>query len=65
MAKLLDGLAGLTNLVVISHGWNNDTEEANELYDGFLESVEDIAAADIVPGRRRSQARSCPSLLAQ
>ena len=50
VAKLLDGLAGLTNLVVIAHGWNNDTEEANELYDGFLESVEDVAAADIVPG---------------
>lgn len=50
VAKLLDGLQGLTNLVVISHGWNNDAKEANHLYDGFLQSVEDVVAAELVPG---------------
>jgi pimeloyl-ACP methyl ester carboxylesterase len=50
LARLLDGLQELTNLVVISHGWNNDTKEANVLYDGFLQSVEDVAAEELVPG---------------
>src|SRR5580693_3151483 len=50
LARLLNGLRGLTNLVVISHGWNNDAKEANDLYTGFLQSVEDIAAEELVPG---------------
>lgn len=35
---------------MISHGWNNDAKEANDLYTGFLQSVEDIAAEELVPG---------------
>ncbi|HET8549017.1 MAG TPA: hypothetical protein VFL57_13465 [Bryobacteraceae bacterium] len=50
IAKLLDGLAGVTNLVVVSHGWNNDKGDASALYDAFVRSVEEIAAAGIVPG---------------
>jgi hypothetical protein len=50
VTKLLNGLAGLTNLVVISHGWNNDRAEASALYDAFLKNVEAVADADLVPG---------------
>jgi hypothetical protein len=28
VAKLLNGLANKTDLVVLSHGWNNDIDEA-------------------------------------
>jgi hypothetical protein len=50
VTKLLNGLTGLTNLVVISHGWNNDRAEAASLYDAFLKSVEAVADADLVEG---------------
>jgi hypothetical protein len=50
ISKLLDGLQDLTNLLVISHGWNNDKAEADALYDGFLKSVEEVAAGGIVEG---------------
>jgi hypothetical protein len=50
ISKLVDGLAGLTNLVVISHGWNNDRAEASVLYDCFLKSVDEVAAAEVVEG---------------
>jgi hypothetical protein len=49
VANVLDGLAGLTNLVVISHGWNNDKAEANQLYDEFLKNVGGLAQDGIVP----------------
>ncbi len=49
---LLRGIDGLTNLLVISHGWNNDKAEAAQLYDDLLKNVEAVANADIVPGAR-------------
>jgi hypothetical protein len=52
VAKLLDGLSGLTNLAVFSHGWNNDKAEATKLYDDLMKNVEAVAEADIVPGAK-------------
>src|SRR5438046_4214590 len=49
-SALLGGLAGASNLLVMSHGWNNDKAEAGKLYDDFVKSLEDVAAADIVSG---------------
>jgi hypothetical protein len=49
VTKVLDGLAGLTNLVVISHGWNNDKADANQLYDELLKNVDGLANDGIVP----------------
>ena len=40
VARLLDGLGGLTDLVVFSHGWNNDKAEATDLYNRFVRSVQ-------------------------
>jgi pimeloyl-ACP methyl ester carboxylesterase len=48
--SLLDGLGGLTDLVVLSHGWNNDRAEAQLLYDTLLKSLAEVAAADLVAG---------------
>ncbi len=50
VARLLDGLGPLTNLAVISHGWNNDKAEAQGLYDAWVNSVEEVADSGIVPG---------------
>ena len=50
VARLLDGLGPLTNLAVISHGWNNDKAEAKGLYDAWVKSVEEVADSGIVPG---------------
>ena len=40
----LDGIgaAGATDLIVISHGWNNDKKQARELYDGFFKTLKDL-----------------------
>ncbi len=50
VARLLDGLGPLSNLAVISHGWNNDKAEAKGLYDAWVNSVEEVADSGIVPG---------------
>lgn len=55
ITKLLDGLGGLTSLIVISHGWNNHRAEASALYDAFLKSVNDIADAELVEGADKLQ----------
>jgi hypothetical protein len=47
---LIASLGGLTDLLVISHGWNNDKAEATSLYDAFLDSVEEVAKLKLVPG---------------
>jgi predicted MPP superfamily phosphohydrolase len=41
---------GITDLFVISHGWNNDMREARELYAKFLGKVRDVRAAGHVAG---------------
>jgi hypothetical protein len=55
ITNLLDGLAGINTLIVISHGWNNDRAEASALYDAFLKSVVDIADAELVEGANNHQ----------
>jgi hypothetical protein len=42
---LLDGIADASGLVVLAHGWNNDMQEARQLYDDFLKSVGQVSAA--------------------
>jgi hypothetical protein len=55
VSAVLDGLAGLTDLVVIAHGWNNDKADAASLYDRFVASAEQVAAAGIVNGVQQRQ----------
>jgi len=52
VSRLLDGLDGLSDLLVLSHGWNNDKVEAADLYDRFIRSVREIGDADVVPGAK-------------
>ena len=40
--EVLDAVPGLTDLIVISHGWNNDVAEATDLYDKFFKSINDV-----------------------
>lgn len=47
---LLQGLPGATDLLVLSHGWNNDREEATDLYDELLRSLEEVWLPDSGPG---------------
>ncbi|WP_372461569.1 serine-threonine protein kinase [Actinacidiphila acidipaludis] len=42
---LLSGARGLTDLVVFSHGWNNDLSTANALYDRFYAPFPGLVAA--------------------
>jgi hypothetical protein len=49
VSRLLEGLGELTDLIVVSHGWNNDMADARGLYDALFKSIEEIADADIVP----------------
>ena len=39
----------VTDLLVIAHGWNNDMDEARELYRGFFERVRAVLDASRVP----------------
>jgi hypothetical protein len=43
---LLQGLPGATDLLVLSHGWNNDRDEATDLYDELLGSLEKVGLPD-------------------
>src|SRR5688572_8391299 len=36
---LLNGLDGLTDLIVLAHGWNNDMADARGLYDRLVNSL--------------------------
>ena len=39
VATLLNGLTGITDLLVLSHGWNNDKADASSLYDALLANI--------------------------
>ena len=41
---------GISDLFVISHGWNNDMAEARQLYDNFFQRVRGILDSNAVPG---------------
>jgi predicted alpha/beta hydrolase family esterase len=43
--------AGVTDLFVISHGWNNDAEAARELYRNFFGNFVAVAQPNDLPGR--------------
>ena len=44
--------AGVTDLFVISHGWNNNAEAARSLYQRFFTNFVAVARPDDLPGRR-------------
>jgi predicted alpha/beta hydrolase family esterase len=43
--------AGVTDLFVMSHGWNNDADAARELYRKFFENLAAVAEPNDLPGR--------------
>lgn len=49
-ALQLAGTQGLTDLVVVSHGWNNDVDDARRLYRGIASSLRAVLAANAVNG---------------
>jgi hypothetical protein len=49
VAALLAGIVDLTDLVVISHGWNNDIAEARALYDKFFGSLQNVIDGGLAP----------------
>src|SRR5215211_2485610 len=48
---LIAGLAGVTDLIVLAHGWNNDLKDARELYTELLGNVEKVRAISDPDGR--------------
>ena len=51
VVALLQLLAGdVTDLVTISHGWNNDEDEARRLYDNFAASAAAVLGRGRLPG---------------
>ena len=47
---LLNGLQGVTDLIVVSHGWNNDMAEARALYGELLGNVDKLLDVREKPG---------------
>src|SRR5215213_8996249 len=47
---VLDAFPNLTDLFVISHGWNNNSAEARSLYDRFFSSLDAVRGLDLVTG---------------
>ena len=52
VTALLDGLAGASDLLVLSHGWNNDMEDARRLYERFFSSVGQLPQSTSGPGSK-------------
>src|SRR4051794_39487816 len=49
--RLITGLDGVSDLLVLCHGWNNDLQEAKGLYDGLLANFEKVRGLDGPDGR--------------
>ena len=47
---VLKAVPQLTDLYVISHGWNNNSAEARKLYDDFFASIEKVQGMSLVGG---------------
>ncbi len=47
---VLAAIPQLTDLFVISHGWNNNMAEARDLYDNLFDSVERVQGLELVDG---------------
>jgi predicted alpha/beta hydrolase family esterase len=45
--------AGTTDLVVVSHGWNNDEREAEALYTKLFSNLADVTRGDVAFGARK------------
>jgi hypothetical protein len=52
VTALLDGLNGASDLLVLSHGWNNDMKDARALYDAFMKSFESVPQPASGPGSK-------------
>jgi len=53
VAALLDGLVGITDLLVVAHGWNNDMADARKLYDHLVTSIDAVGPnVPGIPGRQ-------------
>ncbi len=44
--------AGTTDLIVMSHGWNNDSAAARTLYQAFFGNFAAVAQPNDLPGRK-------------
>lgn len=55
VTKLLEDLPRFSDLLVMSHGWNNDLADARQLYDAFFDSVERVLATGVVTGLDRRE----------
>ncbi len=44
--------AGITDVLVFSHGWNNDEDEARDLYSRFLTALQTVVDEGNVPGAK-------------
>jgi hypothetical protein len=49
---LVNGLSDASDLLVLSHGWNNDMKEARALYDEFIASFASLPQPDSGPGSK-------------
>jgi hypothetical protein len=46
------GAGGVTDLIVISHGWNNDIADAHALYESFFATARQLLdGGDVTPFR--------------
>ncbi len=52
VSRLLAGLADASDLLVISHGWNNDMQDARALYERFLHSLHQLPQPSSGPGSK-------------
>ncbi|HVK93370.1 MAG TPA: hypothetical protein VM571_01430 [Noviherbaspirillum sp.] len=48
--SLLDALDGISDLIVLCHGWNNDMHDAAKLYGQFLDNFSTVMDLGLVPG---------------
>jgi hypothetical protein len=49
--RLVAGLDGVTDLLVLAHGWNNDMQDARHLYDTLLTNFEKVRNLGEADGR--------------
>ena len=48
---VVNAAPGFTDLIVISHGWNNDVDEASQLYDTFFQSIDAVLGVKLLADR--------------
>ncbi len=50
LLRAVDPASGISDLFVISHGWNNDQDEAQQLYEAFFHQVRALIDGQAVSG---------------